>query len=77
MLKRHPPASMIVAVNDYYENGVINVKDGKRQKRPAAYVGGQTQNVFPASERHFLGIKELISFFQNPLSKIRLQTFLK
>ena len=62
---------MIIAVNDYYENDVINVKDGDCQKCSADYVGGQTKNVFPEKERHFLGIKEFNSFFpesteQNP-----------
>ena len=70
-LTRHPSASMIIAVNDYYENDVINVKDGDCQKCSADYVGGQTKNVFPEKERHFLGIKEFNSFFpesteQNP-----------
>ena len=62
-LTRHPSASMIIAVNDYYENDVINVKDGECQKFSAAYVGGQTKNVFPTKERHFLDIKEFNSFF--------------
>ena len=30
ILTRHPSASMIIAVNDYYGNDVINVKDGER-----------------------------------------------
>ena len=77
MLTRHPSASIIIAVNDYFGNDVINVKDGERQKRSATFVGGQTKNVFPAKERHFPGIKEFNSFFQNPLNKIRLQAFLK
>ena len=77
ILTRYPSASMIIAVNDYYENDVINVKDGQCQKCSAAYVGGQTKNVFAAKERHFLGIKEFNSFFQNPLNKIRLLAFLK
>ena len=63
ILTRHPSASMIIAVNDYYGNDVINVKDKERQKRSAAYVGGQTENVLPAKERHFPGIKEFNSFF--------------
>ena len=71
ILTRYPSASMIIAVNDYYENDVINVKDGDCQKCSADYVGGQTKNVFPEKERHFLGIKEFNSFFpesteQNP-----------
>ena len=71
ILTRYPSASMIIAVNDYYENDVINVKDRGCQKCSADYVGGQTKNVFPEKERHFLGIKELNSFFpesteQNP-----------
>ena len=53
---------MIIAVNDYYGNDVINGKGRQRQKCSAAYVGGQTKNVFPAKERHFLGIKEFNSF---------------
>ena len=73
----HPSASMIIAGNDYYGNDVINVKDEEHQKRSAAYAGGQTKNVFPAKERHFPGIKELYSFFQNPLNKILLLAFLK
>ena len=69
MLTRHPSASIIIAVNDYFGNDVINVKDGERQKRSATFVGGQTKNVFPAKERHFPGIKEFNSFFENPLNK--------
>ena len=63
ILARHPSPSMIIAVNDYYGNDVINVKERKRQKRSAVYVGGQTNNVYPARERHFLSIKEFSSFF--------------
>ena len=77
ILTKHPSASMVIAVNDYCENDVINVKDGECQKCFAAYAGGQTKNVFPAKERHFLGMKEFNSFFQNPLNKIRLPAFLK
>ena len=62
ILRRNPSASMIIAVNDYYGNDVIDRKDGERQKCSAAYVGGQTKNVFPAKERHFLGIKEFNIF---------------
>ena len=29
---------MIIAVNDYFVNDVINVKDGERQKRSTAFV---------------------------------------
>ena len=68
---------MIIAVNYYYGNDVINVKGGERQKRSAPYVSGQTKNVFLAKERHFPGIKEFNSFFKNPPNKIRLQAFLK
>ena len=64
---------MIIAVNDYYGNDVINVKVDECQKHSAAYVGGQTKNVFPAKERHFPRIKEFKSFFLNPLNKISLQ----
>ena len=79
-LTRHPSASMIIAVNDYYENDVINVKDGECQKSSAAYVGGQTKNVFPTKERHFLDIKEFNSFFpesseQNPSASFPEITF--
>ena len=63
ILTRHPSASMIIAVNDYYGNDVINVKDKERQKRSAAYVRGQTENVLPAKEGYFPGIKEFNSFF--------------
>ena len=62
ILTRHPSASVIIAVNDYYGNDIIDVKDGEGQKSSAAFVGGQTKNVFPAKERHFLGIKEFNSF---------------
>ena len=44
ILTRYPSASMIIAVNDYYRNDVINEKRGERQKHSAAYVGGQTKN---------------------------------
>lgn len=37
---------MGLAVSNYYGNGVINVKDGKRQKLSAAYAGGRAKNVF-------------------------------
>ena len=77
ILTRHPSVSMIIAVNDYYGNDVINIKVDECQKRSAAYVGGQTKNVFPAKERHFPHIKEFKSFFLNPLNKISLQAFLK
>ena len=53
----HPSASMIVAVNGYCGNDVVNAKGGERQKRSADYVGGQTKNLFPTNERHILGIK--------------------
>ena len=76
-LRSHRSAFIIIAVNDYCGNDVINVKDGERQKRSASIVGGQTKNVVPAKERHFPGIKEFNSFFQNPLNKIHLQAFLK
>ena len=77
ILIRHLSASMIIAVNDYYWNDVINVKDGKFQKRSATLVGGQAKNVFPAKEENFPGIIEFNSFFQNPLNKFCLQAFLK
>ena len=77
ILRRHPFASMIMAVNDYYRNDVFNLKGGERQKSSAAYVGGQTKNVFPAKEKHHPGIKEFNRFFQNPLNKIHLEAFLK
>ena len=53
------------------KNDVVNGKGRERQKHPAADVGDQTKNVFPAKERHFPGIKEFNSFFaesteQNP-----------
>ena len=75
--QRHPSASKITAVNEYYGDDVINVKGGEFQKRSAAYVSGQTKNVFLAKERHFSGIKEFSSFFKNPLNKIFLQAFVK
>ena len=68
---------MTIAVNDYYKNDVINLKHGQRQKHSAAYVGGQTKNVFPAKEKHFPSIKGFNSFCHNPLNKIRPQVFLK
>ena len=78
ILRRHPSASIIIAVNDYYGNDVINLKDGERQKCCAAHAGSQTKNVFPAKEKHFPGTKEFNSFiFKNPPNKIRLQAFLK
>ena len=52
-LTRHPSASMIITVNDCYGNDVINVKDGERQKRSAAYLAVQTKNVFPAKKDIF------------------------
>lgn len=57
MLSKDPSASMIIAVSGYYGNEVINVKDGHRQKYSTAYVGGQTENVFPEKERYFPGMK--------------------
>ena len=44
---------MIIAVNDYYKNYVVNVKGGVCQKCSAVYVGDQTKNVFPLQEIHF------------------------
>ena len=35
---------MIIAVNDYYGNDVINAKGGERQRHSAAYAGGQMKN---------------------------------
>ena len=46
ILRRHPSASMIIAVNDYYGNDITNVRGWESQKCSAAYVGGQTKNVF-------------------------------
>ena len=46
ILTRYPSASLVIVVNDYHENDVINVKDGELQKRSADFVGGQTKNVF-------------------------------
>ena len=43
---------MIIAVDDYYWNDVINVKDGEFQNCSAAFVGGQTWNVFAAKEKN-------------------------
>ena len=77
IFREHHSASRIIAAIDYYGNDVINVKGGKRPKRSAAYVGGQTKNLFPAKETHFPGIKEFNSFFRNPLNKICLLAFLK
>ena len=77
ILRRHPSASMIIAVNGCYKNDAVNIKGREPQKCSAAYVGGQTKNVFPAKERHFPGIKEFNGFFENPLNKICLQAFLK
>ena len=44
---------MIIAVNDYYKNYVVNVKGGVCQKCSAIYVVDQMKNVFPAKEIHF------------------------
>ena len=68
---------MIIAVNYYYGNDVINGKGGEHHKHCAADVGGQMKNVFPAKERHFPRTKEFNSFFQDPLNKFLLQNFLK
>ena len=53
ILWRHPSGSMIIAVNDYYKNYVVNVKGGVCQKCSAIYVVDQMKNVFPAKEIHF------------------------
>ena len=52
ILIRHLSASMIIAIDDYYWNDVINVKDGEFQNCSAAFVGGQTWNVFAAKEKN-------------------------
>ena len=36
ILTRHPSASMIITVNNYYGNNIIKLKDGKRRKHCAA-----------------------------------------
>ena len=46
ILTRYPSPSVIIAVNDYHENDVINVKDEERRKHSADFFGGQTENVF-------------------------------
>ena len=65
ILRRYPSTSMIIAVNDYYGNDVINRKRREQPKHSAADVGGRTKNVYPAKERHFPGRKEFNSFFFN------------
>ena len=60
VLRRHPSASMIIIVNGYYENGVINVKSAEHQKRSSAYVGGQKKNVLYSLQR-----KEIFHAYKN------------
>ena len=77
IMSRHPNATTILAVNDYYDSDVINTKDGEHQKRSQAFLGGQMKNVFPASDRKFPPKKEFKDFFRNPLIKVWLQSYLK
>ena len=63
ILRRHPSASVLIAINDYYGNDVISTKGGERQKHSAAYVGGQMNEKCIPKKKHFPGIKEIHQFF--------------
>ena len=64
ILRRHPSASVLIAINDYYGNDVISTKGGERQKHSAAYVGGQmNEKCIPSKEKTFSRYKRNSSVF--------------
>ena len=40
ILSRHPNATTIIAVNDYYGSDVLNTKEGEHKNRSKAFSGG-------------------------------------
>ena len=73
ILRRYHSASMIITVNDYHGNDVINVKGGERQKRGQTWsnVGGQKKKCIPCKRKTFSRYKRIQEFFpestvQNP-----------
>ena len=77
ILSRHPNATTIIAVNDYYGSDVLNTKEGEHKNRCKAFAGGYAKNIFPSKDQKFPSKREFADFFHNPSNKIRLQTFLK
>ena len=69
ILRRHPSASMIIAVNDYYGNEVINKQGGEHQKRSAAYVGGQPKKCISRKRMTFYRYKRTQQFFPDLFRK--------
>ena len=74
---RHPNADMIILVNDYYGDDVVNVKDGEHANRAKQYFGGESPNVFPVSSAKLPESNAFSAFFKNKGNKCRLQAFLK
>ena len=77
ILSRHPNATIIIAVNDYYGSDVLNTKEGDHKNRCKAFSGGYVKNIFPSKDQKFPSKREFADFFHNPSNKIRLQTFLE
>ena len=49
---RHPSVKTFIAINDYYGDDVVNVKDGEHSTR--RYLGGDSPNMFIKPEIHAL-----------------------
>ena len=77
ILRRHPSASMIIAVNDYYGNDAINVKGGERQRHSAAYAGGQMKKFFPCKGKTFSRYKRIQQFSSESSKQNRFAGFLE
>ena len=77
VVKRHRNAKMFILVNDCYNEEILNIKDGEHANRASKFIGGVSQNIFPASSKPFITAKEFQSFFRNKGNKKRLQIFLR
>ena len=76
IVSRHPNADLLVAVNDCYEENVINIKDSEHASRASSFVGG-SKNVFPNPTKVFPTAREFNDIFKNKANKRRIQAFLK
>ena len=75
MMGRHPSVKTFIAVNDYYGDDVVNIKDGEHSTR--RYLGGNSPNIFIKPETHAPSRRKFLSVFTNKQNKIRLQEFLQ
>ena len=59
ILSRHPNATTIIGVNDYYGSDVLNTKEGEHKNCCKAFAGGYAKNIFPSKDQKFPSKKRI------------------